>query len=276
MKTITVIISVYKKVRELEILLAALTKQSYMNFDVIIADDGSGNPMQVFIDEFRKDCSYEITFLTQEDSGFRKNKILNEAIRKSNGDYLVFLDGDCTPHKDFVKAHIENSEENTLLVGRRVHLSEDLTKSINKKFILSDDFSSLSFRALINSFKFKNSTTTAEEGIIVRNGFLRKLFSRGNNHLVGCNFSVDKELLVKINGFDENYNGAGIGEDTDIEYRLSLIGVKFKSVRNLAVVYHLYHPKTAENNINYDYFHYNVKTRNVFFCENGIVKSIQG
>ncbi len=276
MKTITVILSVYKKVRELEILLTALTKQSYKDFDVIIADDGSGKFMQDFVEEFSMDCSYKITYLTQDDIGFRKNKILNEAIRNSTGDYMIFLDSDCIPHKDFIKAHSENAGENTLLVGRRVHLSEDLSNLLSKEYVLSDNFSSLSFKAFLNSFKFNNSTTTAEEGIIVRNNFLRKLFSRGNNHLVGCNFSVPKELLIKINGFDENYTGPGIGEDTDIEYRLSLIGVEFKSVRNLAVVYHMYHPKTKENNSNFDYFHFNVKTGNVFFCENGIVKSSQG
>lgn len=276
MKTITLIISVYKKERELEILLTALTKQTYMNFDVIIADDGSGKSMKDFIDRISKQCNYKITYLTQEDFGFRKNKILNEAIKNSNGENLIFLDCDCIPHKDFVKAHSENSEDNTLLVGRRVHLSEDLSKLLSREFILSRNFSSLSAKAFFNSFKFKNSTTTAEEGIIIKNKLIRKIISRGNNHLVGCNFSVPKELLIKINGFDENYTGAGIGEDTDIEYRLSLIGVKFKSVRNLAVVYHMYHSKTKENNTNFDYFHNNIKTKNISFCENGIVKTSQG
>lgn len=275
MKTATVIISVYKKVRELEILLTALTKQSYIDFDVIIADDGSGKPMQDFIEGFSRECNYKISYLTQEDIGFRKNKILNEAIKNSSGEYLIFLDCDCIPHKDFFKYHIENSDDNTLLIGRRVHLSKDLSDLLNTDYILSGKFDGLSLKAFINSFKFKNSTTTAEEGIIIKNNAIRRLISRGNNHLVGCNFSVSKELLLKINGFDENYTGAGIGEDTDIEYRLSLIGVKFKSVRNLAVVYHMYHPKTKENNVNFDYFHNSVKTKNIFFCENGIVKSTQ-
>lgn len=276
MKTISVVISVYRKVRELEVILTALTKQSYLKFDVIIADDGSGKVMKDFIDEFRKICNYEIIFITQEDIGFRKNKILNDAIRISNSQYIIFLDGDCIPHKDFVKAHLENSEENTLLVGRRVHLSEDLSKLINNDFILSGNLSGLPFRALTNSLKFKNSTTTSEEGIIIKNKLVRNMLSRENNRLVGCNFSVQKDLLIKINGFDENYTGAGIGEDTDIEYRLRLINVKFKSVRNLAVVFHIYHPKTKENNTNFDYFHNHVKTKNNFFCENGIIKSSQG
>jgi len=275
MKSISVIISVYTKVRELEILLTALKKQSYMNFDVIISDDGSGQFMCDFVEEFRKDCNFGITFLTQEDIGFRKNKILNEAIRKSKGEYLIFLDCDCIPHKDFVKAHLDNSEKNTLLVGRRVHLSEDLSNLLTKDFVLSNAINGFSIKALFNSLKFKNPSYSAEEGVIIKNKLLRKLLGKRSNHIVGCNFSVDKDLLMKINGLDENYNGAGIGEDTDIEYRLSLIGTKFKSVRNLAVVFHMFHPKTTENNTNFDYFHYYVKSKKTFFCENGIIKSIQ-
>ncbi|MDD5363498.1 MAG: glycosyltransferase [Ignavibacteria bacterium] len=272
MKTISLIISVYKKVKELEILLTALKRQSCKDFDVIIADDGSGDIISDFVKEFRKTCDYEIIFLTQEDAGFRKNKILNEAVRTSVNEYLIFLDSDCIPHKDFVKAHFDNSEKNTVLVGRRIHLNEKLSDMLTPEFVLTDDFDRLYLRALKSSIGFRKSTYTAEEGIIIRNKLLRKLLNIRNYHIVGCNFSLSKELLLEINGFDENYVGAGIGEDSDIEYRLGLINAKFKSVRNLAVVFHMYHEKTKEDNTNYDYFHNNVKTKNNFYCENGIFK----
>ncbi len=79
-------------------------------------------------------------------------------------------------------------------------------------------------------------------------------------------------MLEKINGFDENYEGPGLGEDSDIEYRLRLTGAKFKSVRNLAVVYHLYHPRTIEQQENMEYFN-KVKSQSNFFCKNGLVKN---
>ena len=53
----------------------------------------------------------EIIHLTQEDKGFRKNKILNEAIRTDKTGYMIFIDGDCIPHPDFIKEHIENREK---------------------------------------------------------------------------------------------------------------------------------------------------------------------
>jgi GT2 family glycosyltransferase len=279
MKTISIVISVYKKVKELEILLSALKRQTHKDFDVIIADDGSGELMRDFIIEYSRERDYEIIYLTQEDKGFRKNRILNEAIRTSRNDYLIFLDCDCIPHKDFVKAHYENIENDTILIGRRVHLNEYLSELLSKEYVLTKSFDRFYLKALAKSFRKKNATSTAEEGIVLNNKLLRKFLRIRNNHIVGCNFSVSKELLLKINGFDENYVGAGIGEDTDLEYRLSLINAKFKSVRNLAVVFHMYHTKTVESNTNYDYFHLNVKTKNVFYCENGIFKpenNIQG
>lgn len=269
---ISLIISVYKKIRELEILLSALKVQTEKNFDVLIADDGSGEEMNEFVKRFSRTCGYGITHITQDDNGFRKNRILNEAVTRSENDYLIFLDGDCIPHRDFIKEHYRNAEENTVLTGRRVHLSKKLTDMLNKDFVQTDSFGRFAPKAFINSFGFRDISTTAEEGFIIRNGLIRKMTSAKNVHIVGCNFSVWKQMLVNINGFDENYVGAGIGEDTDIEYRLGLTGAKFKSVRNLAVVYHLYHPKTKESDTNYDYFHNKVKLKNSYFCENGIVK----
>jgi len=38
----TVIISVYKKAKELELILYALSIQTFKDFEIILADDGSG------------------------------------------------------------------------------------------------------------------------------------------------------------------------------------------------------------------------------------------
>ena len=272
MKSITLILSVYKKTRELELILAALNRQSHKEFDVIIADDGSGSDMEEFVSVYIRKCFYPVTFLTQEDKGFRKNKILNKSAASSESDYLIFLDSDCIPHKDFVKAHFDYSEPGTVLVGRRVHLNKRLSDELTIDYVASEDFDNFYLKALGKSIGLNNTVSTAEEGIIIRNKLFRKTIEKRSLHIVGCNFSLPRELLLKINGFDENYVGAGIGEDSDVEYRLGLINAKFKSVRNLAVVFHIYHPKTKESNSNYEYFHNNVKLNKEYYCENGILK----
>lgn len=152
-------------------------------------------------------------------------------------------------------------------------MNKKLSDSLTKQYVSSDDFDSFYIKALGKSVGFSNPVSTAEEGIIIKSKLLRKTIEKRNLHIVGCNFSLPKELLLKINGFDETYIGAGIGEDSDIEYRLGLLNASFKSVRNLAVVFHMYHSKTKENETNYDYFHKTVKLKKEFWCKNGIIKS---
>jgi hypothetical protein len=72
--------------------------------------------------------------------------------------------------------------------------------------------------------------------------------------MLGSNFSVAKKHLIAINGFDELYTGPGCGEDSDVQYRLSLIGVTGKSLRNLAVQYHVWHPRTPTSQACWDRF----------------------
>ena len=273
MKT-SLVISVYDKSDELKLIFTALSVQSFTDFEVIIAEDGMNENMNKLINDWKSKKLFPVMHLTQEDKGFRKNKILNESIRKAATDYLIFFDGDCIPHPDFVKVHFENRRSNYVLCGRRVNLTKSSSEKINANSILNKEYSRLKLYRIIysslnrdkNDFNFN-----IEEGFIIRNSLLRKLFTNEDEHILGCNFSVHKALLEKINGFDENYEGPGLGEDSDIEYRLRLAGAEFRSVRNLAVQYHLYHPKTKEDEKNMKYFT-EVKQSKNYFCKNGLVK----
>ena len=63
--------------------------------------------------------------------------------------------------------------------------------------------------------------------------------------MLGSNFSVMKRDMLAVNGFDELYEGPGCGEDSDLFVRLTRAGVRGKSLRNLGILYHLYHPLTT-------------------------------
>jgi glycosyltransferase involved in cell wall biosynthesis len=90
MSKASLIISVYNKIRNLELILAALSIQTFKDFEIIISDDGSGSEMKDFINERIKRADLNIKHVWQDDDGFRKNKILNQCIRKSESDYLIF------------------------------------------------------------------------------------------------------------------------------------------------------------------------------------------
>ncbi len=274
MRKVSIIISVYNKTRELELILYALSVQSFKEFEVIIAEDGRDAGMEEFIGNRKREFEFPVIHLTQDDIGFRKNKILNEAIRRSTSEYLIFFDGDCIPHSDFVKSHYENKVENTVLCGRRVNLTKKISESLTKESILNRDYEKIRIADAIFSTLNRDKRDfnfNIEEGIMIKNPSLRKALTNEDEHILGCNFSIPKNLLIRINGFDENYEGPGLGEDSDIEYRLRLINAKFKSVRNLAVQYHMYHPKTIEEEMNMKYFK-QVKERKEFYCRNGLEK----
>jgi glycosyltransferase involved in cell wall biosynthesis len=272
MNEVSLIISVYNKIHELDLLLAALEVQSCKDFEVIIADDGSVKTMNEFIHNFSKVSPFPLSFVTHEDIGFRKNVILNKAIVKSTAHYLIFIDGDCIPHIDFIKHHIDNKRYNTVLCGRRVNLSKKLSGEITKTGLLRKELQKVKFKHFIDSFINKSERSTyVERGIVLENKLLRKIFNDTEPHIVGCNFSLHKELIEKINGFDENYSGPGIGEDSDIEFRLKLINANFISLKNLAVLFHLFHNNTLEERNNFDYFE-NVKSKGEAICRNGIIK----
>ena len=272
MNKASLIISVYNKIRNLELILAALSIQTFKDFEIIISDDGSGSEMRDFITERITRGDLNIKHVWQEDDGFRKNKILNECIRKSETDYLIFIDGDCIPHTEFVEAHYINRNVNTALFGRRVYLGKEISDSLTIENILNKSYQKLNFKLIKESLLHKaEGSYNAEEGIIIKNKVMRKLLLKSNVGILGSNFSLPKELLIAINGFDENFIGPGYGEDTDVERRLRLYGAEIRSIRNLSVQYHIFHKKTIEAEANKLYYD-KVKHNNDYFCRNGLVK----
>ena len=58
------------------------------------------------IESIASNYSFRIKHTWHPDKGFRKNKILNQAILASESDYLIFIDSDCVPHSKFVEEHL--------------------------------------------------------------------------------------------------------------------------------------------------------------------------
>lgn len=265
----SVIISFYQKIEYLKLVLAGFERQTEKDFEIIIADDGSDENVVKQIEELSKDISYRLTHVWQEDKGFRKNKILNQAIVSSNSDYLIFVDGDCVPHSKFVEEHLSAKNNNTCLTGRRVNLSQKFTGKLNtqniKKGYLEKSFALMIFDGLFGKSNY------VEKGFYTKNNFLRKIFNKKQRGLLGCNFSLFKEDLLSINGFDERYEAPSIGEDSDVQFRLELNGIKIKSLNNIAVQYHLFHNLQPRLQKNLDLFN-SIKMQKTTFSPFGIKK----
>lgn len=240
--SLSLIIAVYNKPEVLRFVLAACARQSIRSFEVIVADDGSGPAVRQVIEESRPSAGVPLIHIFHDDRGWRKNVILNSAIRASQSDYLVFIDGDCIPSRRFLEDHWREREEHTVLLGRRVETSKRWSESLTLGAITGGDFERLDWGVCMDGLR--GDALRIEDGIRMRSALLRKVLLRNVRGMLGSNFSVAKADLVAINGFDELYDGPGCGEDSDIQYRLSLTGVKAKSIRNLAIQFHVYHPLT--------------------------------
>ncbi|WP_442266262.1 glycosyltransferase [Tenacibaculum sp. ZS6-P6] len=230
---ISIIISYYKALDNLKLILEALNHQSSKEFEAIVSEDDNNQETIDFLKSFRNQYNFQILHVNQEkDDGFRKTMMLNKSIRASNGETLVFIDGDCIPHKHFVKTYINNVEEGVMLKGRRVMLGEKITNKVT---------SNKTIKPLNTISILLSDSDKKKEGIYLKNKSL--IVTMKDKGLLGCNWGIQKKHLIEINGFDEDYVRAAVGEDTDIEWRLKRIGIGSKSMKNKAIVYHLHHER---------------------------------
>ena len=117
MPNISIIISTYNSVEWLEKVLWGFNCQIYKSFEVVIADDGSGQETTDAIDRLRQQVFYPIKHVWHEDNGFQKCKILNLAIKKTSASYIIMTDGDCIPREDFVQVHHVNKQKGYFISG---------------------------------------------------------------------------------------------------------------------------------------------------------------
>ena len=261
---ISIIISFYKRLDFLELIFLSLDRQSYKDFEVIVAEDDNTPQTVDYINKARFMHNYIIKHVSQEDKGFRKTRILNAAIRNANGEQLVFIDGDCIVHRHFLKEYSKAITEKYFCYGRRVFCSLKHTDIIlNSRSVRKCNV----FYALI----FGGSSIGA--------GFYFPFkMSRDKQHrrILGCNWGIMKKNILAVNGFDEDYKRAGIGEDFDIDWRLKKYGLKVRTMKGRAIVFHLYHkPNYVASDTEYvEKLMAEKKMIGNSFCINGIFKNL--
>jgi len=260
---ISLIIPYYKQISFLKLILGSLALQSCKDFEVIVAEDDNLQATKDLIADLRKTSGFPIKHVHQKaDDGFRKNNMLNKAINASSGDILVFLDGDCIPHKHLLKHYSGLLKEDTAWFGRRVMLGEKLTQ----KILLSGDISLLSVCNI-----FFSDSSRKKYSLYIPFAKPRTVEDRG---IWGCNWGIRKDTLLKVNGFDEDYVRAGVGEDVDIEWRLRKNKCKFIYMPQRLLVYHLHHPSNYSQEdvkFNFELFE-KKKSEGYVNCKNGLVK----
>ena len=241
---ISILLATYNWPQALKLCLESLATQTDLDFEIIIADDGSTKDTLEVIDLLKPSMPVPITHLWQADQGFRKTRILNQAIEAANADYLIFLDGDCITQPDFVARHRQLAQAGHLVTGSRVLLNDALSKQLLawpkwdfEKFIGS----LLSYRLSGDINKYWPLKMKLGDGSW-RN--YKKFVWR---RIKGCNMACWKADAQAINGFDDSMTGWG-HEDADFVFRLQSTGLIRKSGSWATEVFHLFHRSHDQSN----------------------------
>ncbi|PZD78244.1 glycosyltransferase family 2 protein [Mesonia sp. K7] len=255
---VSLIITTYNWHQALELVLLTAQKQSLMPYEIIIADDGSGNETKVVIDQFKD--KLPLKHLWHEDDGFRRTVILNKAIAQAQGEYIIQLDGDCLMHPDFVKDHTEMAVKNQYLYGSRVNIREEFLPELFQNKVTQIGF--------FNS-GIKNKTRNLHLPFLMK---MYKANDQLSSKLRGCNLSYWKKDILKINGYNEDMTGWG-KEDSEMAIRLLNTGVKGRRIRYGGIIYHIFHTVKSKSRVNInESIQQKAIDENLTYCPNGIDK----
>lgn len=266
----TVIISFYNKLNVLKLVLSGFERQSAENFEIIIADDGSPEAVVDALKNHIRNSPLAISHVWHEDRGWQKNTILNRAIVAARSDYIIIVDGDCIPHRHFIREHLQAKGHHLVLTGRRVLLSKKVSESLTTKRVRKGFLEHVFFPWMLLE-RLTGKGAFVENALYIRWHWIRKKLNKKDRGLLGSNFSLHKEDLLAVNGFDERYQAPYVGEDTDLEYRLRLHGFAFRHLKHLAIQYHVFHPRQPMDESNYALLEDN-KKRGVGYTPFGINK----
>ena len=233
---LSVIVSTYNSPEWLQKVFWGYAEQTYKDFEILVADDGSKDETAALIEATRQDLNLDIRHVWQQDKDFRKCRILNKAILQAREEYIVFTDGDCIPRRDFLQIHHDQAKAGHYLSGSYYKLPMQTSKTITREDIRWG-------RCFWFQWLRENGLPPTAKRLKISCGPLQaKIFNTITPtacNLKGSNASVWKKDLFQVGGFDERM--AWGGEDRELGVRLINSGIKPKHVRYNAICVHLDH-----------------------------------
>lgn len=184
----SIIIAVYQREEELTELLNSLANQSDQDFEVVIVDDGSTDPLEELVNSYQ--LKLNIQYFYKKNSGPAKSR--NFGMERARGNYFIFLDSDTIAPKNYI---------------------ENVRKELESNYVDAfggPDAADESFTPLQKAISFSMTSFLTTGGI------------RGGKRHVGkfqprsFNMGISKEAFEKTGGF----GNLRVGEDPDLSMTL--------------------------------------------------------
>ncbi len=236
------VITTYNRPDALAAVVEACFVQSDKNFEIIIADDGSTANTRRCVDALRKRAPVPLKHVWQPDRGFRAAMARNRATQAARGEYVVFLDGDCIPQRDFIAQHRKLARRGHMVCGSRVLLSPVLTRRV-----LASDIDLPASGPLQRCRLRLGGHVNKVLQLLVRWPDIGRASTRFSwRRIKSCNLGVWRSDLDTVDGFDESFEGWG-HEDADLAVRLFNAGVMRKDGAFATEVFHLWHRESERS-----------------------------
>jgi GT2 family glycosyltransferase len=233
--SLAVVVATYEWPDALAAVLRGLLDQSDTDFEVVVADDGSGPETAAVVETFG--AHLRLIHARQEDEGYRLARVRDLGASGSSGDALVFIDGDTVPRTGFVAALREALLPGWFVAGKRLLLDRSLTERV------------LADRLPIQRWSLPHWALHGEHV-----SPLRALTSRDRRrpgreglpefvpHADGYGFllGVSRADFERVNGYDTRFAGWG-GEDVDMALRLQRAGLRCGWAGPRSTLLHLWH-----------------------------------
>lgn len=235
---VSVIITTFDQPEQLEKVLWGYANQRHRDFQLMIADDGSGPATTEVVDRVSALAGLDVVHVWHEHRGFRKTEILNRAILAADSEYLIFSDGDCIPRDDFVAVHASLAQPGSFLSGGYLKLSREVSSKISVADVRAGDATDA---AWLRERGWRPGKRALRLMRRQRLAAVLDAITPTRRTWNGHNSSAWKSALVAVNGFDLDMAYGGL--DRALGERLMNAGVRGKQVRHRTPCLHLHHER---------------------------------
>ena len=218
---ITVIVSTYNRPDALDLVLCALGEQDYLNFEIIIADDGSDETTAALVASMKSIAA--VSYITygrlMKDSAWRRfttKEFLRQRVNTSSFSMAIAF------RSNFLSQHAALGK----IKLSQAYTDEVLANRVALQRLAFKDWVWMRLTGRANRFLYFFS---------LPDGPWRHYRPRSSKRLYGCNMAVWTEDLKAVGGFDERYQGWG-SDDRDLVARLINAGIYRKDGHPPALV----------------------------------------